>query len=442
MNISPSLTSSQSQPSIVIIGAGPAGCTLACYLAQRGIACAVFDDEKRPDLLVGESLLPTVVQMLRELGIEDEVKAISQFKPGVSFLHATGENIHFSFPAKERHGLPNYAYNVPRPGFDQILRRRAEELGARFILKRAGVQRGSEGREIELDAESLAAIGGKHPSLLIDATGRARSFARCLEIGSQRGKRNDVAYFAHYEDFATDVDNVGQVVLTVLNAGWSWRIPLRGKLSVGVVVPAQVAQTHGKTAEERLESIIDSEPLLRNAGSQRKRVSEVMTYTNYQLISDRGHGPGWASLGDAFGFVDPMLSPGLFMGMLSAKMFDQALQKSSSLETSALHEPLQVCYEELRDWHAAWKEIIEYFYDGTIFSLNEGGARIRESERSPWLMRKIEAHLTRCITGMVSGAHTRKAYNRKLLRFFANYMMRDVREPAAYAVQNALAIAP
>jgi hypothetical protein len=57
-------------------------------------------------------------------------------------------------------------------------------------------------------------------------------------------------------------------------------------------------------------------------------------------------------------------------------------------------------------------------------------------------MRKIEAHLTRCITGMVSGAHTRKAYNRKLLRFFSKYMMRDVRDPAAYAVQNALAIAP
>ena len=434
--------SSHEQSTVVIVGAGPAGCTLACYLAQRGISCTVFDDEKRPDLLVGESLLPTVVQMLRELGIEEEVKAISQFKPGVSFLHSSGENIHFSFPAKERKGLPNYAYNVPRPAFDQVIRRRAEQLGARFILKRAAVQRGSDGREIELAADSLSALGGVHPTLLIDATGRARIFARCLEIATQRGKRNDVAYFAHYEQFASDVDREGQVVLSVLKAGWSWRIPLPGKLSVGVVVPASIAQTHGKTAEERLESIIDDEPLLRDAGAQRKRVSEVMTYTNYQLISDRGHGAGWATLGDAFGFVDPMLSPGLFMGMLSAKMFDQALKKSPSMTASDLQAPLQECYDELRDWHTAWQEIIEYFYNGTIFSLNEGGARIRESDRSPWLIRKVEAHLTRCITGMVSGAHTRKSYHRKLLRFFSRYMMRDVREPESYAVMSNLASAP
>lgn len=433
---------SNAQPHVVIVGAGPAGSTLACYLAQRGIRCSVFDDEKRPDLLVGESLLPTVVQMLRELGIEEEVKAISQYKPGVSFLHESGENIHFSFPAMERKGLPNYAYNVPRPGFDQIIRRRAEELGARFLLKRAVVQRGSEGREIELDADSLAAIGGVHPTLLIDATGRARCFARCLEIRATRGKRNDVAYFAHYENFASDVDKEGQVVLSVLKAGWSWRIPLPGKLSVGVVVPSSIAQTHGKSAEERLEAMINDEPLLRDAGSQRKRVSEVMTYTNYQLISDRGHGAGWASLGDAFGFVDPMLSPGLFMGMLSAKLFDQALRKAPSMTTHELHASLQACYDELRDWHTAWQEIIEYFYNGTIFSLNEGGVRIRESERSPWLMRKVEEHLTRCITGMVSGAHTRNSYNRKLLRFFTRYMMRDVRELASYAVMGNLASAP
>ena len=59
---------------VAIVGGGPAGCTLAALLAQRGIRTLVFDDDKRPELLVGESLLPRVIKLMRRLGIEDRVK--------------------------------------------------------------------------------------------------------------------------------------------------------------------------------------------------------------------------------------------------------------------------------------------------------------------------------------------------------------------------------
>ena len=64
---------------IAILGAGPAGCTLAALLAQRGIQVLVFDDERRPDLLVGESLLPTVVSLMRRLGISATARASFAF---------------------------------------------------------------------------------------------------------------------------------------------------------------------------------------------------------------------------------------------------------------------------------------------------------------------------------------------------------------------------
>ncbi len=51
-----------------IIGAGPAGLALASFLALRGLAATVFDDAKRPDLLVGEPLVPGIVPVLRRLG--------------------------------------------------------------------------------------------------------------------------------------------------------------------------------------------------------------------------------------------------------------------------------------------------------------------------------------------------------------------------------------
>ena len=50
-----------------IIGSGPSGATLASLLAMKGIDVTVFDDGRRPELIVGESLIPAVVPVLRKL---------------------------------------------------------------------------------------------------------------------------------------------------------------------------------------------------------------------------------------------------------------------------------------------------------------------------------------------------------------------------------------
>lgn len=425
---------------VAIIGAGPAGCTLAALLAMRGMRPLVFDDERRPTMLVGESLLPAVVRLLRKLGIEERVRAFSQHKPGVAFIARGGQRMDFFFPEKEAAGLPNYAYNVPREAFDRLLRERAEELGARFVKCRAVLVKGGGGREIELAAETLAAVpelSGQPPRLLVDATGRGRVFAKTLGIEATRGKRNDVAYFAHFEGFSAPCEREGQVVINGLERGWSWRIPLPGRLSVGVVLDSAAAKRHGGSAEERLESILSEEPALRGDGEKRRRVSEVMTYTNYQLISQRGHGPGWAAAGDAFGFVDPMLSPGLFMAMLSAEMMDRQVFARGA---AALDDPQRLArdfekvYRELRDWHRSWQNIVEYFYDGRMHSLYEAGAGLSEKYGSFALPVMMERHLSGRITGMVSGAATRSRYARRLVRLAARHLTWGVTPAAEFAV--------
>ena len=60
---------------VAIVGAGPAGSALAILLTRLGAEVTLFDDGRRPELLVGESLVPAVVPILQRLGLEAETAA-------------------------------------------------------------------------------------------------------------------------------------------------------------------------------------------------------------------------------------------------------------------------------------------------------------------------------------------------------------------------------
>ena len=145
---------------------------------------------------------------------------------------------------------------------------RAIELGAKRVPVRAKIERdGEDGLRLSDETLAQAAwLEGKQPDLLVDATGRSRLFARTLEIPAKIGSRRDVAYFAHYQGFE-DREPRGQVIIGRLACGWSWRIPLRDRLSVGVVMNKDAAAEMGATAEERLENVIARDPVLASAGA-------------------------------------------------------------------------------------------------------------------------------------------------------------------------------
>ncbi len=200
----------------------------------------------------------------------------------------------------------------------------------------------------------------------------------------------------------------------------------------------ELAAENGASAEERLESLIEAEPILREAGRARRRVSDVMTYTNYQQISERGHGPGWVSIGDANGFVDPMLSPGLFMAMQMAARLDEkvfAHGRSALDDPALLMRRIASVEAEIADWHRAWAEIIEYFYDGRIFSLYEGGSKLSQTYQKWAIPSIVERHLSRQLTRIVSGVSTRNRYGRQLVAFATKRLIWDTQPPEFYAVR-------
>ena len=420
---------------VAILGAGPAGSALAIFLARLGAKVTLFDDGRRPELLVGESLVPEIVPILRRLGLEEATKDCGHVKPGVSFIWGPTTRFSFSF-ARFAPAVFPYAYNIARPQFDDAIVAQAVAAGVDRVVTHAQLEptrNNGAGAELQLTPETLAAapaLLGRQPDLIVDATGRARQSARVLGIGADVGPRKDVAHFAHFEGFAWPDEPRGQVLIGRGDAGWIWCIPLAERLSIGIVLAPDAAAGLGRTPEERLAQTIVSDAWLQQIAGRATRVTPVATYANYQLISRRACGPGWVAVGDAFGFVDPMLSPGVFLALSSAAAVAVALVPA--LDGRHPVSPADIV-PRLRPYIAdhlaalaAWQSLVGQFYDGRMLALMRAGREWMEGGRSRVKL-AMQDHIERQIALQASGAATRARYGRGLLNVLGRYGLRGVR---------------
>ena len=426
---------------VAIVGAGPSGSALAILLAREGAAVTLFDDGRRPELLVGESLVPAVVPILRRLDLEKETASFSRVKPGVSFIWSSTDRTSVTFNRFAPAVFP-YAYNVPRPHFDDALLAKAIASSVDYVTARAQlVPGGSEGAdaELELGSETIAAapgLSGRQPDLLVDATGRARLAARALGIPARLGPRKDVAHFAHFEGVSWD-EAPGQVRIARGDAGWSWCIPLQERLSIGIVLGQDDAARLGRTPVERLERAIAIDPGLTAIVGRGRRVTDVATYANYQLISERAYGRGWVMVGDAFGFVDPMLSPGVFLALRSSEQLADALTpwlRRRAVPSPAELQTVLTAYAATQsEMLTAWLELVAYLYDGRLAALMRVGQSWMP-ENVGLAKRALSTHIARHVGLLASGAATTSRYSRGLLRFLGRYGLRGV-DPADLAIR-------
>jgi flavin-dependent dehydrogenase len=409
-------------------------------LARAGAEVVLFDEDRRPEILVGESLVPAVVPILQRLGFEEEMARFSRVKPGVSFVWSPADRFSFTF-ARFAPAVFPYAYNIPRPRFDEALRDRALAAGVHHVIGRARLEPAVDGTgaELALAPDTLAAapiLGGRQPDLIVDASGRARHAARALGIGAHLGPRKDVAHFAHFEGFRWD-DAPGQVLIARGPAGWSWCIPLEERLSVGIVLGQDAAAALGRAPEERLERAIARDPWLRSIVGEAKRVTGVATYANYQLVSRRGHGPGWVMVGDAFGFVDPMLSPGVLLALRSAELvagcLTPILRRGTPASPAELASSLDSYARAQTVMLAAWQDLVAYLYDGRLAALMQSG-RTWMAQGSGVVKAAAQRHIERHIGLQASGAATTSRYSRALLRLLGRRGLMGI-DPAGLAVR-------
>ena len=379
-------------------------------LARDGYNVGIYHTEKRPELIVGESLLPAVVPILRELEVEDEIKAFSVYKPGATVWLSHDEIIPFEF-GWAKGGLPNYAYNTPRKEFDEAILGAAIRNGAVLLPYSARLRQ--EGDSVFLDDGSLAASDGLfagQPDMIVDATGRSRQIAKLLKIPTQRGTRKDTALFAHMDKVV--MTSPGHIHVDRYEQGWGWRIPLQGKVSVGIVVDPLHLKKYGDRAEEQFDNFIAGNQCIGLYAKDARRLTSVVKYSNYQLISQKMYGKNWACIGDAAGFVDPVFSTGAYLALKSGKMLYQAITLDRPGAFAAYEKTF---HREL----GMWQKVINTWYNGRLFSLYRAGQTMRNNFIGKGIEPHIEKHLSRIFTGeAVNGV-----YSRGLLAFMSRFAL-------------------
>ena len=177
---------------VAILGAGPAGASLAAYLARhrarRGAApefeVTLFDGGTRPPIVVGESLVPAVVPFLRRLGIEQEVASYSTFKPGATFRFGLDDVLMFRFD-EVRGARTTYSYNVPRDRFDASVRDAALAAGARLVPQHARLERDGAGERVRLARREPRRGRARAPARLHRRRGRPQPPARAAARASR-----------------------------------------------------------------------------------------------------------------------------------------------------------------------------------------------------------------------------------------------------------------
>ncbi|HET9621060.1 MAG TPA: NAD(P)/FAD-dependent oxidoreductase [Kofleriaceae bacterium] len=356
------------RPDVLIIGAGPSGAVAAALLARQGHQVVVLERQHFPRFSIGESLLAYTTELLSEAGLLDAVLSAGfQFKNGASFVW--GEKAtEFNFADKLTAGAA-FTFQVVRADFDHLLARQAAARGAtiRHGVEITAVELGDAGPTVTARDEA-GDVEVFQPRFVLDASGFGRTLARLLRLEKPAPAPVRGARFCHVADGivagAFDRQKIRIGVHPTKRDVWSWLIPFpNGTSSLGVVASRDHLATFAGDAEAAYWALIADEPKLRALLSDARTVRPVGDLTGYAAAVTTLHGPGFALLGNAAEFLDPVFSSGVTIALHSAKLaagvLDRQLRGERVDWQREFAEPLMYGVETFRTFVDGW-------YDGSL----------------------------------------------------------------------------
>jgi len=311
---------------VLVVGGGPAGSTIAALLAEAGRDVVVIEKSHHPRFHIGESLLPANALLFDKLGVREQVEAIGMQKYGVEFVSPDHEHRQFiEFRQAWDKSMP-YAWQVRRSELDELLFRDAARKGARtFEGQRVReVAFNAEGAVAQVELEDRTSCSWR-AKFVIDASGRDTLLANQMRCKQKNKRHNSSALYGHYTGAERLPGKLeGNITIFWFEHGWFWLIPLAdGTTSIGAVCWPYYLKSRQKPLPEFFADTIALCPALA-ARLRDAQLVEGRVYAtgNYSYASGKSSGERYLMIGDAYAFVDPVFSSGVYLAMQSA--FDGA----------------------------------------------------------------------------------------------------------------------
>ncbi|NUA30951.1 NAD(P)/FAD-dependent oxidoreductase [Cupriavidus basilensis] len=377
------------QVDVLIIGAGPAGSVAAGLLRKRGIDVLVIEKETFPRFSIGESLLPQSMAYIEEAGmLQAVVEAGFQYKNGAAFVRGD-RYTDFDFRDKFSAGWGT-TYQVQRARFDDVLIREAQKQGAEVRFKH---QVSAVDLEGEQPCVTVRDPDGKvyqvRARFLLDASGFGRVLPRLLDLESPSNFPVRSAIFTHVEDripLGTFDRNKIRVSVHPEHVDvWYWTIPFSdGRCSQGVVAEKRFLDQYTGTETERLRALVGEEPGLAKLLANADWDTPARQIAGYSANVKSLWGKGYALLGNAGEFLDPVFSSGVTIAFKSASLATACLARQLNGETV----DWQADYgRPLKDGVDCFRTFVQAWYEGRFQKL------IFHPDATPEIRRMISAIL-------------------------------------------------
>lgn len=327
----------------IVLGGGPAGTTAAALVAESGFSTLLVDRDAMPRFHVGESLMPETYWTLKRLGVLNKLKKSPHTKKhSVQFVNHEGRaSAPFYFSQHDPREC-SQTWQVVRGDFDQMLFENAREKGADCrdqtrvveVLFEDGTRRCTG---VALQDKS-GRVSEARAAVVMDATGQQSLIANRLGIRRENPQMRKGAIWTYFRGARRDggLDAGATVILHTANKdSWFWFIPLSdGITSVGVVGDSSYLFSGGRKPEQTYARELSICPALQERLEDSEQIDSYRIAREFSYKSTEAAGDGWVLVGDAYGFIDPVYSSGVYfalkMGEMAADCVVQGLQNSDT----------------------------------------------------------------------------------------------------------------